>query len=137
MLNVFVIAIVFVFLVYSYLYLFLLFLCFPFCPPQCRHKAENIGQALGYNFFYVALLAQWTLQFHFCTYILHQTECSMNTIVLIKSLSLLLSVFITTMKAILIPCFSGSVYSVVAVALERYFNICKPFNRNLVSVFWR
>jgi len=29
---------------------------------------------------------------------------------------------------------TGSVYSVVAVALERYFNICKPFNRNLGSV---
>ena len=27
----------------------------------------------------------------------------------------------------------GSVYTVVAVALERYFNICKPFSRNLVS----
>ena len=32
---------------------------------------------------------------------------------------------------------SGSVYSVVAVALERYFNICKPFNRNLVSTLYR
>ena len=30
--------------------------------------------------------------------------------------------------------FPGSVYTVVAVALERYFNICKPFSRNLVSV---
>jgi len=29
---------------------------------------------------------------------------------------------------------TGSVYSVVAVALERYFNICKPFSRNLGSV---
>ena len=28
---------------------------------------------------------------------------------------------------------SGSVYSVMAVALERYFNICKPFTRNWVS----
>ena len=28
----------------------------------------------------------------------------------------------------------GSVYTVVAVALERYFNICKPFSRNLVSL---
>ena len=27
----------------------------------------------------------------------------------------------------------GSVYTVVAVALERYFNICKPFSRNLVG----
>lgn len=30
---------------------------------------------------------------------------------------------------------TGSVYSVVAVALERYFNICKPFHRNLGSVW--
>ena len=29
---------------------------------------------------------------------------------------------------------SGSVYSVIAVAIERYFNICKPFHRNLWSV---
>merc|ERR1719219_775672 len=29
---------------------------------------------------------------------------------------------------------TGSVYSVVAVALERYYNICKPFKRNLGSV---
>ena len=28
---------------------------------------------------------------------------------------------------------SGSVYSVVVVATERYFNICKPFHKNLVS----
>ena len=28
---------------------------------------------------------------------------------------------------------TGSVYSVVAVALERYFNICKPFRANWVS----
>ena len=27
---------------------------------------------------------------------------------------------------------TGSVYSVIAVAVERYFNICKPFSRNLV-----
>ena len=27
----------------------------------------------------------------------------------------------------------GSVYSVVAVALERFYNICKPFKRNLVG----
>ena len=27
---------------------------------------------------------------------------------------------------------TGSVYSVVAVALERYFNICKPFRANWV-----
>ena len=29
---------------------------------------------------------------------------------------------------------TGSVYSVVAVALERYFNVCRPFSRNLGSV---
>ncbi|XP_023347656.1 FMRFamide receptor isoform X2 [Eurytemora carolleeae] len=29
---------------------------------------------------------------------------------------------------------TGSVYSVVAVAVERYFNICKPFDRNRVGV---
>jgi len=29
---------------------------------------------------------------------------------------------------------TGSVYSVIAVAVERYFNICKPFSRNLGSV---
>ena len=28
---------------------------------------------------------------------------------------------------------TGSVYSVVAVALERYFNICKPFRANWVK----
>ena len=28
---------------------------------------------------------------------------------------------------------SGSVYSVIAVAFERFYNICKPFSRNLVS----
>ena len=28
---------------------------------------------------------------------------------------------------------TGSVYSVVAVALERYFNICKPFRTNWVT----
>ena len=42
---------------------------------------------------------------------------------------------------------SGSVYSVVAVAVERFCNICKPFKRNLVrdvnhsfpfpSPFWK
>ena len=29
---------------------------------------------------------------------------------------------------------TGSVYSVVAVALERYFNICKPFRANWVGI---
>ena len=29
----------------------------------------------------------------------------------------------------------GSVYSVVAVAVERYFTICKPFNYNIVRIF--
>ena len=29
---------------------------------------------------------------------------------------------------------SGSVYSVLAVALERYITICQPFNYNPVSV---
>ena len=28
---------------------------------------------------------------------------------------------------------TGSVYSVVAVAVERYFNICKPFRANWVT----
>ena len=28
---------------------------------------------------------------------------------------------------------TGSVYSVVIVAMERYFNICKPFHKNLVE----
>ena len=37
-------------------------------------------------------------------------------------------------KTLINPFLLGSVYSVVAVALERYFNICKPFNRNLVSI---
>ena len=30
---------------------------------------------------------------------------------------------------------TGSVYSVVIVATERYFNICKPFHKNLVISF--
>ena len=30
---------------------------------------------------------------------------------------------------------TGSVYSVVIVATERYFNICKPFHKNLVIYF--
>jgi len=29
---------------------------------------------------------------------------------------------------------TGSVYTVVAVALERFYNVCRPFNRNLGSV---
>jgi len=32
---------------------------------------------------------------------------------------------------------AGSVYSVLAVALERYFTICKPFQFNLVSYGYR
>jgi len=36
----------------------------------------------------------------------------------------------------ILPCthiaLTGSVYTVVAVALERFYNICRPFNRNLV-----
>ena len=39
---------------------------------------------------------------------------------------------IQTMNKLLSP-FPGSVYSVVAVALERYFHICKPFKNNWVS----
>ena len=34
----------------------------------------------------------------------------------------------------LLPSFPGSVYSVVAVALERYFHICKPFKNNWVRL---
>ena len=30
--------------------------------------------------------------------------------------------------------FTGSVYSVVVVATERYFSICKPFHKNWVSI---
>jgi len=30
---------------------------------------------------------------------------------------------------------TGSVYSVIAVAVERYFNICRPFTRNLGSIW--
>ena len=69
---------------------------------------------------------------HSFLYIVHQTECSLNQIIF--TISLLSFPFITIVKIITIPLFLGSVYSVVAVALERYFNICKPFNRNLVSV---
>ena len=32
---------------------------------------------------------------------------------------------------------TGSVYSVVAVAVERYFNICKPFSRNMVILYFK
>jgi len=39
----------------------------------------------------------------------------------------------------ILPCthiaLTGSVYTVVAVALERFYNICRPFNRNLGSVW--
>ena len=111
----------------------------PFPPPQCKHKTENVGHAMGYNFFYVALLAQQTLQFEsliskFFICIVHQTWCCLNEIIFITSPSLWLFWFITISKTTIICFFLGSVYSVVAVALERYFNICKPFNRNLVSM---
>ena len=44
------------------------------------------------------------------------------------------SPFVTTVPDFLsiFPHFSGSVYSVIAVAFERFYNICKPFSRNLV-----
>ena len=48
-----------------------------------------------------------------------------------------ISFFVAFSKYIYYPIFLfsiiGSVYSVVAVALERYYNICKPFKRNLVG----
>ena len=75
----------------SYSISILLYFCFPCSSPQCKHKAENLGHAMGHNFFYVALLAQQSLQFVslisiYMMFNVHHTECCLNEIILTISL---------------------------------------------------
>ena len=75
----------------SYSISILLYFCFPCSSPQCKHKAENLGHAMGHNFFCVALLAQQSLQFVslisiYMMFNVHHTECCLNEIILTISL---------------------------------------------------
>ena len=88
----------------------------------------NIGHAIGYIFLLCGITGPINFTIHF--YILFIRKSALW----IRSSLLYHFYHSHSLPIITIPLFSGSVYSVVAVALERYFNICKPFNRNLVSV---